>query len=576
MFSLMRVMPVSVAVAVGMVQAGAIAQGIEFSDVAAARGVAGDQPAQGFTTGIAAADYDDDGDIDFFVPAAFFQPNRLYQNDGSGNFSDVVGEVGLDATMLTRSALFFDYDGDGDLDLVTQHDQYAGASPFVRPLSLYRQEADGTFTDVTTAAGLSYPLVQSSGVHGAGMCAGDINNDGYLDLCAVQWSGDLYVLLNGGDGTFTDITVSSGVSATADTPWQPVMFDFNDDGWLDIFIAVDFAANRLWINQGNNTFVDVAPAAACSSSWNEMGVALGDYDNDGRFDLYVTNIDLTPLQIKHNALYHNTSSGGSVSFTELSQELGVANGGWGWGCTFFDADRDGQIDIAATNGFATSLDQFVDDTSVFFWNQPGGFEDQSDTVGFNDDLITGALMAFDYDRDGDLDLLQSANPGQIRLMECNPASNRRGTSNGYLVIKPRQEGPNTRAIGAVVRLTIGEVTQSRVITAGISHCSQEPAEAFFGVGDAATVDCVKIQWPDGSEMMLEDVAVNQVLTVDRADEIVCEGDANGDALVNLADLLGVLANWGSDGSEGGDVNGDSSVNLADLLSVLANWGNDCQ
>jgi len=292
--------------------------------------------------------------------------------------------------------------------------------------------------------------------------------------------------------------------------------------------------------------------------------------------MYVTNIDRRPLEDKHNALFRNTTVGGVVSFEEIAQDMGCASGWWGWGCTFFDGDRDGWVDIAATNGFDDDLNQFDNDPSKFFLNQPGDFIDRSTPVKFYDSYISGALMAFDHDRDGDLDLLQSCTPGPIRISATIPTTIRRGASNGYIVIKPRQDGPNTRAIGAVVRLTIGEVTQSRVITAGISHCSQEPAEAFFGVGDATVIDCVKIQWPDGDETVLEDVTVNQVLTVDRPDEVVCEGDANGDAMVNLADLLGVLSNWGSDGSEGGDVNGDASVNLADLLSVLSNWGNDCQ
>jgi len=546
-------------------------QGIEFSEVGAARGIGSDQPAAGWTSGLAAADFDDDGDIDVFVPTACGSPNVCYENDGTGHFTDVAASLGLDCTLNSRGALFFDYDGDGDLDLAVGHDIFEGGCSAVPTISLYQQQADGTFLDLTDVA-LDLPPVSSINMHFGGMCAGDINNDGFLDLCLGQWAGETYLLLNKGDGTFDDISTSSNVGSGTFLPFQPFMFDFDEDGLLDIYVIVDGFANHLWINQGDLTFVDEAPAAGCANPWNDMGITLGDYDVDGDFDMYITNIDRTPDSNRHNALFRNDSTPAGIAFEEVAIEEGCAHGGWGWGTTFLDADRDGRVDIAATNGFYGELGQWLFDQSKFFWNDGSQFEDASTAVNFDDTRVASALIAFDADRDGDLDMMQACHPGPHRLLD-NQQMVSRGSADGFLIVKPRQPGPNRVAIGAIVRITIGEVIQSRYISAGTSCLGQEPAEAFFGVSDATVIDSVLVQWPDTEVTELTNVLPGQVLTINRPAP-TCDGDANGDNAVNLADLLAVLSNWGGSGPDG-DPNSDGLVNLSDLLLVLSNWGADC-
>jgi hypothetical protein len=453
-----------------------------FDDVSAQRGIGSYRMAAGMGAGVAAADYDGDRDIDLFVPTAEGEADQLYQNIGNGKFVEVAADVGLDSTARSRTALWLDYDGDGDLDLLvaTDHDWMTTG-----PYTLYRQD-DGVFTDVTAGSGLDVPAPVREDhpiiPHRGGLCAGDINGDGHLDVYSLQWNGLPHLFLSNRDGTFHDITSSSGVDTALYYAHQPMMHDFDRDGWTDIYAAIDFLHNALYINQRNGTFVDVAAAAGADNAMNDMGMSLGDVDNDGDLDVYITNI-FAPAG--HNILLRNDTVDGDCAFVESSQAWHVDDGSWGWGCTFFDADNDGWLDIAATNGWWTPM--FVDDTSRMFWSRmataakPGElvpFENVSDETGFNDSHYGSCLIAFDADRDGDLDL---------------------------------PDGYNSHAIGAIVRVQAGDLQLMRLITAGTSYLGQEPAEAFFGVGDATVVDSVVVEWPDGTETELTGVAVDQVI-----------------------------------------------------------------
>ncbi|MEE9294116.1 MAG: FG-GAP-like repeat-containing protein, partial [Phycisphaerae bacterium] len=430
-----------------------------------------------------------------------------YRNLGNGQFVEVAASAGVASTGPSRAGLWFDYDGDHAMDLLVAGDCFGGACDGEAYLTLYRQIGPAIFQDVTSAAGL--PSVLDGG-HFGGMCAGDVNNDGFLDFVYATWDGGARLFQNNGDGSFSDVSASSGVANQADY-WQPVMYDFDGDGWLDIYMAIDFFPNRLLINQRDGTFVDVAPAAGAANNMNDMGVTLGDYDNDQDLDIYVTNIS----DRGHNVLLRNDSVGSSLTFTEVSQAAGVDNGFWGWGTTFLDSHNDTLLDIAVTNGFRSDVEQsFVNDPSRFFLNQGGApvtFADVSTAVKFDDTFWGSGLIALDYDRDGDLDMMQACvEGGPLRLLENSPVG---VNPNGYLVIKPRMSGVNHWAIGTVVRISVGGTSMMRLITAGTSFMSQEPAEAFFGIGQAGTVDTVTIEWPNGEQTNLTDVPVNQVLTV---------------------------------------------------------------
>ena len=356
-----------------------------------------------------------------------------------------------------------------------------------------------------------------SGIAG-GFSAGDIDNDGDQDIYTTVWRGGTRLYLNNGDGTFANVSELSGAGIPEHGgigPWQSLIHDFDGDGRQDIFVAVDFDADRLLMQQSDGTFQDVAPAAGVDRAWNGMGAALGDVDNDGDFDLYVTNIsDLFPDGPRHSTFYLDESTPGAQLYSDASIEAGVDDVGWGWGVTFMDVDNDGWLDLAATNGFFTA-----DDSSRVLLNNrtdPVTFADISARVGMDDNDWGSGLAAADFDRDGDLDLLQTCANGPLRLME-NRLRSGDPQDHHYLVVRPRHLRGPSRPLGAVVEVETIEATRKRLITAGTSFMTQEPAEAFFGLGSAATVDRVTVYWPGGEETTLHNVAADQYLTVHRRD-----------------------------------------------------------
>ncbi len=477
----------------------------KFVDIAGDRGIA-PNTSDKHGNGVAAADVDNDGDTDLFFPHKDGTACRFLVNQGDGTFIDQAAAAGLDDTSGVRLGVWFDYTGDGRLDLLTVNETSATTS-----FKIYRQQAGLVFTDSTSFAGLE---ILDVGFNRAGIDVADINNDGFLDFYAAMWDNGGtalgYMFLNDGDSTFTDVSVSSGVrTSIANTQWQPTFYDFNGDGWMDLYQAVDFDENRLWMNDGDGTFTDISIAANANNSMNDMGMALGDYNHDGKMDIFVTNIFNGP---EHNILMRNDTVGSTVSFTEVSESLGIEDGGWGWGCTFFDADLDGYIDLAATNGFGANID-----STRFYMNRGSGpkwfTRDLAKQAGIQDFDWGVSLISVDFDRDGDLDLLQTTNAagGTIRLWDNQPLDNSLPMGN-HIVIQPRQTGTNTRGIGSVVNLSTSFNNQMRHIGVGSSYMAQIPAEAHFGLGDETTVD-FDVTFADGSTVSLAGIPAGGVMQV---------------------------------------------------------------
>jgi len=521
-------------------------------------------PSPGMGTGVAVADFDSDGDPDIFVPTGGGEANLLFRNRGDGTFDEVAAEIGLADSRQARVGLWVDYDGDGDLDLFVGRDCHAtdfdgisaalaaaAGSCTVPVLSLYEQTPDG-FIDITQSVGLFTTAGSLNSVyHAGGLSAADVSGDGLPDIYFARWQTlpELYIsdtlFIEGGEAA--GYSLGSGLTNIAQSEaghWQALMHDFDGDERVDIFVNVDFKKNQLWINDQNLNLIDVADEAGTDSDWNEMGLAPGDYDNDGDIDLFITNIHDWQADVRgevsHNLLYRNDSIGGAAGFTERAMAAGVDDAGWGWGATWLDADNDGDLDLAVTNGYCEipipDEDRYCEavherDHSRFFENrgEGNGFVEVGELVGFDDTLIGAGLIAADFDGDGRLDLLQTAiDPDSVPWEESSqtPRDERltlylnrsTGISSDvrYAWIRPVLADSGTPALGAVARIYMnnGEIL-TRLVTAGESWMSQSPASLHFGLGATAEVERLEVEWPgDDAASIVEDVAINSDITVE--------------------------------------------------------------
>ncbi len=501
---------------------GALGAQVQFVDVSGTSGIGPYVNAAGMNAGVAVGDYDGDGNPDFFVPNGLGVADQLYRNLGGGQFEEIASSLGLASTHNNRGALWVDFDSDGDLDLLVAADDFQQSTIFVpSTLTLHRQNVDGTFTDVTLEAGLFGALndpVANPDNHLGGLAAADLDNDGFLELLVTFWRGYSFLYHNEGDGTFVE---STAIARPFETYWQPAFADFDSDGFQDLFMAVDFHNNFFFHNQGDGTFAELGGLLGMQNEeQNDMGVALGDVDNDGDLDIFVSNV--YGGSNRRNHLYRNESTPGIPGFTEMAIPVGVADAAWAWGATFADIDNDSHLDLAVTNGFGIDTD-----ASRLFHHQgdddPPTFVDVATTTGFDDTYWGACLLSFDADRDGDLDFLQTCVDGPLRLLASQPDA-----AAEYLVVQPRKRFGNRFAIGSMVRVEAGDAHMSRPITAGTSLLCQEPAEAFFGLGSASIADRVTVEWPDGRRTVLAQVAAGQVLTVSDAVVFSDDGFESGD------------------------------------------------
>ena len=509
-------------------QGGVARLGVTFS----ARELGGFSMALGQGGGVSLSDYDDDGDVDLFAPSREGVPNRVYRNRGDGTFDEVGAAIGLDDLEAARNALWFDADGDGRQDLVVAQDRYqAPGVTLSATLRLWLQQPDGTFVEATGTGLEGVPLLRV-GTHAGGLAAGDLTGNGRLDLVFATWDEGAWIFENRstpGAPLFADIRASAGLAGVQRTYWQPVILDLNDDGLEDVFLAHDFGPNPALINDGGwgtgaGGFTDQGAPLGLNTAMNEMGVAVGDCDADGDFDLYVTNLTRQIFTLfQYCVLFVDEGAG----FVERALEHPVWRGGFGWGTTFLDYDLDGRLDLAEVNSLESPAG-FADVPWKLWKNTgrlrgPAAFVARQHGAGLAFLDAGSALAAADLDRDGDADLVatvlsDATQPGALRVM-TNTASTIH-PDRDWVIVRPRMPGtPNARAIGAVVRVTERGWTQSRKITAGVSFLSQEPAEAHVAFGARLSadglIDRVTIKWPDGTSSVWTQVPAGGVVTLNR-------------------------------------------------------------
>ena len=455
---------------------------LKFEDVTDRAGVG--HP--GWGMGVCSADVDADGREDIYVTA--LGGNKLYRNNGNGTFADITSKAGVGGSGWSAGCGFADYDRDGDLDLFVS--RYVRID--LKALPEFGKDKTCEYRGIAVQCG-------PRGLPGEGD----------------------FLFRNDGGGTFTEVGKEAGVSDPREYFGLGIAwFDYNDDGWLDLYVANDSTPNFLYVNQKNGTFKESAfpMGVAVSEDGAEqgsMGVAVGDYDQSGRLSLYVTN-----FSEEYNNLYRNEGE----YFTDMAFRSRTAPASLplvGWGNAFFDYDNDTRLDMIAVNGHVyPQLDKARLGASagyrqrkLLYRNRADGtFDEVAARYGtvMTEERVSRGLAIGDLDNDGRIDVVTNDLDGSPQVLH-----NELATRGNWLRVKVKGKPGNTNAIGALIVVRSGGVIQRRLVQSGTSYLSQDDMRQHFGLGAATLVDSIEVRWPDGTSSAMKNVKANQGIEIDQ-------------------------------------------------------------
>ncbi len=507
--------------------------------------------------GVAFTDYDNDGDVDIYVNVGASAPgvqNRLWENDGEGNFTDVSKERGVNYEgALGRGVAWGDFDNDGDSDLVIATMPPSGMPQGHQPATLFKnlltETGEPNFENIGRAAGLMRAGNEKDAeLGGLGNTSGgimwvDYDNDGLLDISwrSADYHIDHELFKNNGDGTFTQVTSESGISLIGklleiNSQGNGGWFDFDQDGFVDHLSTTEGDANVLFHNQGDGTFADVTKSRqppsglAFLNPGNANGVCLGDIDNDGDIDAYF------PLSDQANRMVRNDlKETGAANFSDITLASGTGDKGGARGCTMADFDNDGLIDIYVNNGglsdtlindVMTGLPVFVQfyiawepaNNALFQNNGDGTFTDVTKRSGAEGFGIGSGVAAGDVNNDGFPDIFannrtyySAGKPANIE--QKNKLFLNRGNDNNWIKVKLVGTRSNRSAYNARVKAVAGDLEQTREIYSGIGYNSLNEQTITFGLGKRDSVDRIEVTWPSGQVQELTDLEPGQTITI---------------------------------------------------------------
>ena len=490
-------------------------------------------------SGLVTFDYDDDGLMDIYfvsgVPLKDAAPdaprggNELYRNLGGFRFENVTQRAGIGPTGYGLGATAGDYDNDGRQDLYVSN---FGAKV------MYRNNGDGTFADVTQEAG-----VADGEQFGAGICFLDIDNDGHLDLYVsnyTEFSYDTHVMRtrfgipqypgpldyrpllhslyrNRRDGTFENVSQSSGIADRPGPGMGAICADYDNDGDSDIICANDVAANFCFQNDGTGKFTEVAAAAGLAFNLDglvtgNMGIDAADYDHDGWLDFFVTT-----YQNEMPVLFHNQGGGVFRDVTARSAQAQRCYNNSKWGCGFADFDNDGHKDLFVGIGHLQVNIEKWDKTSSYEarpmllrYNGKGRFEDVTDSAGdgLKIKCVARGVALEDLDNDGRIDVIISNSRRPPLILRNESAS-----ANHWLELKLRGVKVNRDAVGARVKVTAGNLVQFDEVHSGRGFQSHFGTRLHFGLGERERIDAIEVRWPGGFTEVWKDVKPDQIVTL---------------------------------------------------------------
>lgn len=436
----------------------------------------------GQNRGISIIDFDQDGWEDLYF-TRLDGPNPLYRNNGDGTFSNVASIAGVDYSGASGTSVWGDLDNDGWPDLILGNRR--------EPSRIYRNNGDGTFSDITFNTGVAVNAQVMS------ISLADVDRDGWLDLYFAILGEQNALYLNNGNGTFANYTYASG-ALDEGIAMGTVFFDYDRDGDPDLYLIHDAnQPNILYQNVGGGHFIDVSRASGLDLAAQGMGVDVADIDQDGWLDVYITNL-------YENVLFRNRGDG---TFEDISIQAGITDRGMGWGVAFLDYDNDTRPDVYVANETKFAVDYKYYD-NVLYRNEDG----QMFQVATNDALKSpyggyGVAVA-DLDQDGRLDLViansgENGNQALINQME---------NDHHWVRIKLEGTQSNRSAIGARVTLESGSVRLVDEVNAGTGFSGQNSLYLHFGLGQEEKIDRLTILWPSGLEEVFENLPVDQALS----------------------------------------------------------------
>ena len=468
--------------------------------------------------GIAAGDYDQDGDVDLYIVGQTTNSNHLYQNQGDGTFIEVGSQIGVDVTHWGSGPAWGDIDGDGDLDL------FVGAidGNSFHMFENRANEEEGKFVDITD---------RSEIIGGAKNIVSalffDYDVDGHLDLLLTHWDSyasgefDTHTLYrNNGDSTFSSVGLETGISqqfadGTHDWSFTPNLSDIDNDGDYDLLLVADFGESQVFQNNGDGTFDNITDKSVIRDQ-HGMGAAVGDFDNDGYMDWFVTSIydlDVSNGTRFGNRLYRNLGRG---RFEDISVAAAVDDGAWGWGACAGDFDLDGNLDIVQLNGWnritLEGARKDYSDLPIRFFRNRGTrqivFDEIAEDAGIDNDGQGRGLACFDADRDGDLDIVVMNNSEDHIVYYRNETP----SDHNFLTVRLKGITDNRMGVGSRITITTKEGKQIRELGGSNNYVSHNPLEAHFGLANADFAD-IEVRWPDGTLTNLHDVPANFLVDI---------------------------------------------------------------